>query len=606
MSKRRTLSEDPNTYAVPHSTHIDISPYENNIAMPQYYAHKHTDRKKRIMVLALVTALFVLFLLMASSSSSSAPHKEDRKNAAVLPPETTPASLQRPTTNDFYKQFMTPDEQALYGYDGYIDSLRALEFPQLNATEHGVYLDYMGSGQYQKTQLERVMNDFAKNLYGNAHSPNDCSLKTEEKVDQVRKAILKYFNTNSDEYLLVFTSGATGGLRMLGENFPFSKDSTFVLLNNNHNSVIGIREYALERGGKFYGVSEAQLGSEAAKILAENGITDEKTDYTCNEYAQYFDALNADFTLQCPSGSAAHNLLAIPAQDNFDGAKYPYAAWTKAAHLARGGCWKVLLDASALVPTAPLDLGAMVRMDPSGLSAPDFVVMSFYKMMGYPTGLGALLIRKDAVPMMNHLYWGGGQVRIALPNSHYHLDAVHQNELFEAGTISFLDIISVGYGLDALNEVGGAQKIRDHTWSLVHYMYRELDSARHSNGKRVFEIYGKHTFNDPERQGSIVAFNVLKNDGSYIGYANVLSDANDEKFFVRTGCMCNPGTCYSSVGLTIAEILNFAKDYEQETCYNDVRIRGKPVGAVRVSVGYPTSFEDVHSFVQFAKKYYVN
>lgn len=594
----------------------DINSSNNTI--PQYYQRKNPNNKKRIAVFALVAALFVLLLLMASSTKEGTTYPNTNAGKQASPSQqqqqqstTTPTPSSRPITSDLYKKFMTPEEQVLYGYDGYIDSLREREFPQLNATEHGVYLDYMGSGQYQKTQLERVMNDFSKNLYGNAHSPNDCSLKTEEKVDQVRKAILKYFNTNSDEYLLVFTSGATGGLKMVGENFPFGKDSTYVLLNNNHNSVIGIREYVLEKGGKFYGVSEAQLGNETAHILSKNGITDETTDYTCNKYAHYFDARNNDFTLQCPSSSSSsttttHNLLAIPAQDNFDGAKYPYAAWTKAAHLARGSCWKVLLDASALVPTAPLDLGGMIRMDPSGLSAPDFVVMSFYKMMGYPTGLGALLIRKDVVPMMNHLYWGGGQVRIALPNSHYHLEAVHQNELFEAGTISFLDIISVGYGLDALNEVGGAQKIWDHTWSLVHYIYRELDAARHSNGKRVFEIYGKHVFNDPERQGSIVAFNVLKNDGSYIGYANVLSDANDEKFFVRTGCMCNPGTCYSSVGLTIAEILNFAKDYEQETCYNDVRIRGKPVGAVRVSVGYPTSFEDVHSFVQFVKKYYIN
>lgn len=599
MSKRRTLGEDPTTCTSPHATRIDMNSLEEGKLPSQYYyTRKNANYKKRLAVFAVITVLFVLFLLLVTSP----------KHAATSPAKTAPpvhaSSVPR---KELYRQYMTPEEQRLYGYDGEIDALRAREFPQLNATEHGVYLDYMGAGQYQKSQLERVMKDLTGNLYGNAHSPNDCSIKTEERIDQVRSEILKYFNTDSSEYLLVFTSGATGGLRMVGEDFPFDKDSVFVLLNNNHNSVIGIREYALEKGGSFYGVSEAQLANMTAKVLVENGITNEKTDYTCNKYVHYFDATSSnDLTLQCPSSaSASHSLLAIPAQDNFDGSKYAYTAWTKAAHLAKGGCWKVLLDASALVPTAPLDLGALVKMD-NGLAAPDFVVMSFYKMMGYPTGLGALLVRKDAVPMLKHLYWGGGQVRIALPNAHYHLDAVHQNELFEAGTVSFLDIISVGYGLSALNALGGPRRIWDHTWSLIHYMYRELDAARHSNGKRVFEIYGKHVFDDPERQGSVLALNVLKDDGSYVGYANVLSDANDKKFFVRTGCMCNPGSCYSSVGLTVAEVMNFAKDYEQETCYNDVRIRGKPVGAIRVSVGYPTSFEDVHSFVQFMKKYYVN
>ena len=48
--------------------------------------------------------------------------------------------------------------------------------------------------------------------------------------------------------------------------------------------------------------------------------------------------------------------------------------------------WKVLLDAAAFVPTRPLDLTAFPA---------DFVTVSFYKIMGYPTGLGALLVRNS-------------------------------------------------------------------------------------------------------------------------------------------------------------------------------------------------------------------
>ena len=46
--------------------------------------------------------------------------------------------------------------------------------------------------------------------------------------------------------------------------------------------------------------------------------------------------------------------------------------------------WRVLLDAAAFAPTQPLDLTAFPA---------DFVAVSFYKMMGYPTGLGAMLVR---------------------------------------------------------------------------------------------------------------------------------------------------------------------------------------------------------------------
>ena len=47
--------------------------------------------------------------------------------------------------------------------------------------------------------------------------------------------------------------------------------------------------------------------------------------------------------------------------------------------------WDVLLDAAAFVPTNRLDLREV---------QPDFVSVSFYKMFGYPTGVGCLLVRK--------------------------------------------------------------------------------------------------------------------------------------------------------------------------------------------------------------------
>ena len=46
---------------------------------------------------------------------------------------------------------------------------------------------------------------------------------------------------------------------------------------------------------------------------------------------------------------------------------------------------QVLLDAAALVGTAALDLR---------ITQPDFVCLSFYKMFGFPCGLGALLVKR--------------------------------------------------------------------------------------------------------------------------------------------------------------------------------------------------------------------
>ena len=70
--------------------------------------------------------------------------------------------------------------------------------------------------------------------------------------------------------------------------------------------------------------------------------------------------------------------------------------------------WSVCVDAAALVSTSPLDLS---------LYCPDFVVFSFYKIFGYPTALGALLIRNSAKESFGNRkrFFGGGSVAFASP-----------------------------------------------------------------------------------------------------------------------------------------------------------------------------------------------
>jgi selenocysteine lyase/cysteine desulfurase len=82
-------------------------------------------------------------------------------------------------------------------------------------------------------------------------------------------------------------------------------------------------------------------------------------------------------------GSQA-SLLAYPAQSNFSGVRHPLA-WVARAQ-ASG--YDVLLDAPAYVPTSRLDLS---------LVQPEFVAISWYKMFGFPTGVGCLLARHEAL-----------------------------------------------------------------------------------------------------------------------------------------------------------------------------------------------------------------
>ena len=80
---------------------------------------------------------------------------------------------------------------------------------------------------------------------------------------------LRYFKADPNEYQVVFTRSATGALQIVGETFPWSQGSIFAYLRENHNSVLGMREYALDKGGHFQAMNEtfveAWLGNQECK-----------------------------------------------------------------------------------------------------------------------------------------------------------------------------------------------------------------------------------------------------------------------------------------------------------------------------------------------------
>ena len=73
--------------------------------------------------------------------------------------------------------------------------------------------------------------------------------------------------------------------------------------------------------------------------------------------------------------------------------------------------WYVLLDAASYVSTNQLDLQSV---------QPDFVSVSFYKIFGYPTGIGALLVKRSALNVLTKKYFGGGTVDMNLVNQKIH------------------------------------------------------------------------------------------------------------------------------------------------------------------------------------------
>jgi molybdenum cofactor sulfurtransferase len=445
-----------------------------------------------------------------------------------------------------------------FGETAVLDELRATEYSRLD--ERGdIYLDYTGGSLYAASQLEAHMAMLRDTIYGNPHSVNPTSTAATVLVEQARAAVLRYFNAPEDEYACIFTPNATGALRLVGEAYPFGAGDHFLALFDNHNSVNGIREFARAKGA-----TTAYVPLEAPDLRVADGLLE-----------RYLEEA-------APGG---HNLFAYPAQSNFTGVKHPLE-WIAPAQ-ERG--WDVIVDSAAFVPTSRLDLSAW---------KPDFVPISFYKMFGYPTGLGALLARREALDRLHRPWFSGGTVVTANIQGEM-VVPLSGHALFEDGTVNYLGIPAVEIGLNHIERIG-IDTISRRVELLGTWLLEALQDLRHSEGSPATRIYGPTTW---ERRGATISFNFLHPDGRAVDERFVDVVAAAHNISVRTGCFCNSGAGETAFSLTKDTLIG--AEFDDGMILDDyIRLIGMPTGgAVRVSLGLATNFADVHRFMHFATEF---
>ncbi len=440
-----------------------------------------------------------------------------------------------------------------------LDALRASEFGRLDAQRH-VYLDYTGGGLYAASQIREHEALLDGQVFGNPHSASLCSTVTTGLVEQTRHAVLAYFNAPRDQYTAVFTPNATGALKLAGESYPFAEGGRFLLTFDNHNSVNGIREFAGSKGAVV----------EYAPIT----VPDLRIDR---------DRLDTLLALADPQHA---NLFAFPAQSNFSGVKHPLELIERAQ---RKG-WDVLLDAAAFVATNRLDLTAV---------QPDFVTISFYKMFGYPTGVGCLIVRNAVLPKLKRPWFAGGTVNFATVQGRRHILAPREAG-FEDGTLNYLSIPAVAIGLRHLERIG-VETIRTRVECLTAWLLSELLALRHSNGRHIVRIYGPA---NTVMRGGTITFNLYDPSGHLLDYRRVEELASERRISLRTGCFCNPGAGEAAEGLTESDMLagvDAGVDMTLPRFLQVIQHRGgKSAGAIRVSLGMVSNFDDVDAFLEFA------
>jgi molybdenum cofactor sulfurtransferase len=137
---------------------------------------------------------------------------------------------------------------------------------------------------------------------------------------------------------------------------------------------------------------------------------------------------------------------------------------------------------------------------------------------------------------------------------------------------------------------------------LTGWLLDNLKEMKHSTGVALARIYGPL---DTDRRGGAVTANFFDRDGAGIDHRSIEAEANRAGISLRTGCFCNPGAGEIALGLSKPELAAcFTRPgHTQRLSLDDFRIciDGKASGAVRVSVGLVSNFEDVQAFLKFAE-----
>ncbi|KAL6919361.1 hypothetical protein FSST1_003387 [Fusarium sambucinum] len=182
------------------------------------------------------------------------------------------------------------------------------------------------------------------------------------------------------------------------------------------------------------------------------------------------------------------------------------------------------------------------------------------------------------------------------------------HEGLEDGTLPFHSILALGIAIDThLRLYGSMDIISRHCCYLARSLYEQLADLKHRNGLPVIELYADDSVRhgDPSAQGPTFAFNIMREDSSYVPWTEVEILANKAGVYIRAGGVCCPGG--------VAQALNY-EEWEWDRIFSSGHacgstemavVHNKPTGIVRASLGAMTTKRDIEAFVSFLQNEFV-
>jgi len=474
----------------------------------------------------------------------------------------------------------------------YVKQVETYREENLQHVNPRTYLDYAGAALYSRAQILAASAALLENFFANPHT----TPATIDVITQIRGQVLELFGASPKTHTLIFCAGSTHALQLLGESYPWSEGGIFVYAKESHTSVLGLRQYAQ--------CAKTDCGTFCLQDLPllSNGLS----------AAEPLLGTSCSSPLWKDSRMVnGPKLLALPGESNFSGVRGNLSC----INALRSGPlkWRVLLDAAKLACSpGALDLAAC---------GADFTVVSFYKIFGYPTGLGALIVRHDAVPLLvpaatlgesgpsHHsgpAYFGGGCVSAISATSNFAVPRPELTQWLERGTSHFQGIIALPSQIAAARALGPDVVRRRHALAVCREAYLSMKKLHHRTGQPLCTIFGNHAHSQWHLfQGPTVACVLHLPDGSPLPCGIVDERARARNIIIRTGCLCNVGACQEYLGITDADIRIFFAS--GKVCGDDVGvIDGRPVGVVRISFGLFSTLEDVHRWISLLEEEFID
>ncbi|KAK2596253.1 hypothetical protein QQS21_006345 [Conoideocrella luteorostrata] len=478
-------------------------------------------------------------------------------------------------------------------YDNRIEQMRRDEYPMLRGkrgrpisydrSRHlltrspgQTYLDHAGMAIPSRSLIDAFSKTMSSNIFGNPHSELVSSPQSTGTIEDTRLRVLQMFNADPADFDLIFVANATAGVKLVAESFRSAPGGfDYIYHQSSHTSLVGLRQEAH---------NSVCLGNTAINDWLAGGPSPLRM-----ERQQRL------------------TLFSYPAQSNFDGSRFPLDWPWRQRKRTQGDAGDgvqsfSLLDAAAYASTALLDLSNTNQ-------APDFTVVSFYKIFGFPD-LGGLIVRRESAPiLLNRRYFGGGTVEsVVCEGEPWHArksQSIH--EALEDGTLPIHSIVALGAAMITHRHLFcSMQEISHHTSFLIRKLHNLLADLRHGNGSPVCILYSKKSsIISGEISGPIVAFNMLTEAGQWVSPGEFQKLAILKGFHTRVGGVCNPGGIATALDLSSTDIKNNFSLGIRCGEENDI-IRGRPTGVIRVSLGAMSTQSDITNFIHFLREFYTS